>query len=298
MLSMYGPALLSAIAWAISAPVVTSGLKSIPSEGKARGILLGLLASLTSGTLCLLLFNISRLNEARLSFPLVAAGVFTFPIATGLYYLCGHAFNGQMEIASQFARVKPLFSLAFAVLLLGEPLTPATGLSLLFVATGVGLFIYGSVRGAFRISALVLGIATALSWAIGEIFIKRGIGATTAIVDTFVSLYSATLIFAAVTVPMLAGRRPAPNVQWIIPFVVHGAISFGIGYASYYESIRRIGVGRTALVTAFWPVLALGFAYGRSRILGERFSLPRIIWIAAAFLLLGSVVQTLELLAE
>ncbi|HAO99578.1 MAG TPA: hypothetical protein DCQ83_05990, partial [Fibrobacteres bacterium] len=98
MTSNYVYALVSILAWAVSGPVITYGLKQIPGETKARGILLGLLISLLSGTASLSLWVLPHARGLDFSFPLIAAGVFTFPVATGLYYLSGYAFGGKVEI--------------------------------------------------------------------------------------------------------------------------------------------------------------------------------------------------------
>jgi drug/metabolite transporter (DMT)-like permease len=293
MLETYGYALLSAILWAVSAPVITSGLKQIPSEEKIPGILLGLLISLVSGSTCLFLFTLPLLNEIALSPPLFAAGVFTFPIATALYYLCGYAFDGKAEIASQFSRVKPLFSVVLATLILGEPLISFSGVSFGFIVLGISLLLYETIHSKFQINALILGFLTALSWAIGDIFIKLGVRDTIAIADTFVSLSSATVVFALIAIPYLAKRIPSLIGRWMYCFVFHGVVSFGIAYACYYESIRQIGVSKTVLITAFWPALAIVAAIIRSWFKGENYQLSRLTWIAVLCLLVGSLVQAI-----
>jgi drug/metabolite transporter (DMT)-like permease len=294
MTSNYVYALVSILAWAVSGPVITYGLKQIPGETKARGILLGLLISLLSGTASLSLWVLPHARGLDFSFPLIAAGVFTFPVATGLYYLSGYAFGGKVEIASQFTRVKPLFSVAFAALVLGELLTSRTWISLAFVAVGTILFLIGSLRGTFRFVALLLGLLAALSWAIGEIFIKLGTGGSTAINSTFVSLCSATLAFVPVAFPAILKRPSYVTPKWAAPFIFHGIVSFGIGYACFYASIRAIGVGKTALLTAFWPATSLVLGWAISRARKENTRLPRVVWIASILLLLGSLIQALD----
>ena len=192
MLPDYSLALGSALLWAISAQVVNAGMRRIPHAIMIPGIFAGLLASLITGTLLLATIVLSRHTLPTVRWEIVVAGILTFPLGTGLYYLCGHAFGGRIEFASQFSNLKPLFSLTLAFLLLGEHLTPHSVYSIPLLIAGVFALVIGTRRGHFTPQAMGLGIMLALAWAGGEAFVKLGLGGGSSISATFVALLSLT----------------------------------------------------------------------------------------------------------
>ena len=297
MLPSYSYALISAFLWALSAPIINKGLDKIPNEAKFAGILIGLLASLLSGSLFLLIFLLPHLGLVQFSLFLILAGIFTFPVGTGLYYLCGHAYKGKMEIAAQFARVKPIFSVLLAVLFLKETLSSGSYISLILIGIGTVFIIIGSLQGTFRLSALLLGLLTAGSWSLGEAFIKLGLSAKGSIIDTFVALVSGTIaltIFFILLSPFYSLKKhKCQAASWITYFIAHGVLSFGVAYAAFFESIKVIGLGQTVLINAFWPIFAIFFVWLGSYISAEEYQVPKFIWLAATFLLIGSILQVI-----
>ena len=298
MLSSYSFALASALLWAVSAPILNIGLERIPKDAKVPGILTGLFISLVAGSLSLLLIVADNLEAVRISRHLVLAGVFTFPVATGLYYLCGNAFEGKTEIAAQFARVKPIFSVLFAVFLLKEKLSWLSYSSLLLVSIGLGFLIMGGLQGVFRSVALLLGVLTALAWALGEVFMKIGLTGKLSIIDTFVALLSGTIVGSVFILPWTFSliRRRVGLASWLAPFAAHGLLSFGLAYSAFFESIKRIGLGRTVLINAFWPILAVFLVCLCSRLRKQECHVPKNVWLAAPFLVMGSIVQVVVFL--
>lgn len=298
MIEDYQFGIFTTVAWAVSAPVITAGLRRIPAALQVQGVLLGLLVSLLSGTVCLSLCLLPQLGglggnvmETVLSLPLFLAGLFTFPLATGLYYLSGYAFGGKAEVAAQFSRIKPAFSIAFATLAFHEPLLLPQYLSLAFVLAGTGCLIVFNARGGYNLQGLLLGLLTAFFWSVGEVFIKIGVAGTPGAVNTFVSLCSSALVALLVILPIVARHLARLRGRWLYAFVFHGAVSFGLGYASYYESIKLIGLGRTVIVTAFWPALALFFMGAIRYALRQPCGVPLRIWAASVLLLIGSLIQ-------
>ncbi len=295
----YAFAVIATLLWAISAQVITSGLAAIPAGAKLRPISLGLLISLGSGSLALFLLGGAVLPQGG-SLWIILAGILTFPLGTGLYYLCGHAFGGRMDFASQFSNIKPFLSVAFAFLILGEPLAGRSVLALVLSLSGIAFLLWGTVRGTFSWTALGLGFALALAWSGGEAFAKLGlsVGEGPSLHATLLALISGTLVGAVVILPWLAARPfPLAGIErWGRAFALHGVLSFAVAYACLFESIQRIGLGQTVLIIAVWPALAVLLALLRNRLRGERCTLPRAMVLAVILLLAGSLAQISDVL--
>ncbi len=288
----------SAFFWALSARVVGHGMAAIPGPERFPAIVAGLMVSLLTGALVLFAVAGDGLAGAPVSPWIFAAGIATFPLGTGLYYLCGHAFAGRMEFASQFANVKPLFSVGFAVIFLGESLRWPSWVALGFIAFGIAVLFHATRRGTFSWTALGLGIALALAWAAGEGFAKLGLSTGPSLTATLTALLSGAAVGALAALPYLVRHRHAALAgiaRWGWAFVLHGLLSFVIAYACLFESIQRIGVGRTVLINAFWPGLAVFLAWAESRLTGRARPVPPAMMVATALLLAGSVVQIIGL---
>ena len=256
----YGYALMSALAWAVSAQLINKGLQQLPRHDKFPALIGGLMISLSAGSLLLGVIVFDSLSISDLRWELIAAGILTFPLGTGLYYFCGHAVGGRMEFASQFANVKPIFSVVFGFVFLSESLSAQTLIGMALIFCGVGVLCWGSVKGDFSWFSLGLGIALASAWAGGETFIKVGLeGKATSLDATFISLASGTVVGLALGAPyVISQKQKLPHGgKWVLPFVGHGILSFTLAYSALFESIRRIGLIDSILITAFWPALAL-----------------------------------------
>ena len=297
MLTSYSFSLISALLWAISAPILNYGIQRIPKNARISGILIGLLVSLVTGSALLLIITFPNLKSIALSPYVILAGIFTFPIATGFYYLCSSAFDGKAEIAAQFARVKPIFSVLLAVLILREQLSYSSYTSLLLISIGIVFLINGRLHGVFSSSALVLGMLTALSWAIGEVFMTMGLTTRTSIEDTCLALLSGTIACLILFIPLFPSlsKQKLEINSWIIPFIAHGILSFGLAYSAFFESIKQIGMGQTVLINAFWPILAILLTCFISRLKAEEHKIPKYVWYATPFLLIGSILQLIKL---
>ncbi|MBY0468188.1 MAG: hypothetical protein K2Q07_04330 [Burkholderiaceae bacterium] len=77
----------------------------------------------------------------------------------------------------------------------------------------------------------------------------------------------------------------------LLPFAVHGVLSFALGYFCFFHSIARIGLASTVTINAMWPILALVLACGVRRWRGQDCAVPALVWLAALLLLMGSVLQ-------
>jgi uncharacterized membrane protein len=293
----YAFAVISALAWALSAQFVNFGLRHIPKQTKVPAVLTGLLISLSVGTSVLILLAGSSITQAHARWELVVAGILTFPVGTALYYLCGHAFGGRMEFASQFANIKPLLTILAAITFLGEGLTEVALVSFLFLLAGIGALILGTVRGVFSWTALILGFLLAGSWASGEVFIKLGMGNVPSLPATIVALASGTVVGFIFIAPYVLGNNDVlRNAKvWGWAFAGHGMFSFIVAYPAFFESIRRIGLAQTIMINSFWPALAVGLAWIIARMQRRPEPLPTLMVVALISLLAGSFIQILAI---
>lgn len=280
-------AIASAAMWAASALIVSRGLRSLP-ENRVAGVIAGLLIALVTGSALLLVASGPRVEIGDISFLTVVAGVLTFPVATGLYYLASEAFGGRAEVAAQFSQIKPLLSVLIAALLLHEPLRAASWLALALVSAGLGTLIIARVRGHFSTAAVALGLLLAAAWAFGEAAIGAS-GASRGMEQTTVALLSGTLVGALIALPVLLKVGLPDRGRWMLYFALHGVLSFGIAYSLYFEAIRQLGLGPTALINAFWPMLALTAGHVIARRSPGALPVPASVWAAAGLLLAGSL---------
>lgn len=287
-------AFMSAILWAVSAPVINYGLEKIPDENPTQWISIGLFIAMGTGVLTLSPFVYYINSPIDINFYLILSGIFTFPLATGAYYLSSHSFSKRAEFASLFSKVKPLLSFALAVLILGESISQYTVLSALLVTLGIALLFVGVKQGSLSGSGVALGLLTALSWSVGEVLMKQGIQGTHPIVATWVALISGMVVFSIIAIPMMPKVLSNPTeIKILWPFCLHGCISFGVAYSLFFYSVDLIGLGRSALINAFWPILGVFFASMIRFCRARPVEIPSILIWAAILLLAGSLVQAI-----
>ena len=303
----YSGALASALLWAVSAQVVSAGSARVPAADRMPVLMTGLLVSQCTGLagLAALLWWQQGAVSLHPSLQVWLAGVLTFPVGTGLYYVAGALFGGRSDIASQFAKVKPLLSLLLAVAVLGEPVAALFSVSSLLVALGVLVFVAAGLRGAITLAALGWGLSAALAWSLGEVLMGAALAAGPHTAgDALRATYTALLAGAVVSVPFLlpfavrwarsvAGRASAVGSLW--PYTVHGVLSFALGYFCFFQSMAQVGMASTVTVNAMWPILALVLACGWRRWRGQPCEVAGLVWLAATLLLLGSLWHAQEM---
>ncbi|MEF8856381.1 MAG: EamA family transporter [Haloplanus sp.] len=291
-------ALTSAFSWALSTVLVNRGLARLRRRDGGRDIALGLAASLLTGSVLLSAVVLPRFDPGTITLTLVLAGVFTFPLGTGLYYLTAELYMQNAEIAAQFVKVKPIFSVVFA-LLLGERLGRLTGMGLGLIVAGLAVLLVATVRSAFSRLATIIGLTTALSWSVGEALMKVGVADVSSLVATYIALITGTAVYLVVAIPFMYGEvrpRAAYREGWLLPFVGHGVLSMALAYTTFFTAIKAIGLAQTALITAFWPMLAIGLNYTIDRARGEPARTEigmRYLLSASGLLVLGSLLAAL-----
>jgi|GEM_PF-367356 len=307
MLSDVLPALLAVVLWAISAPVINAGLGRLRQARQARQdrqdrgllILLALTVCLTAGfVVCWTVSGFATPLAALDNKGIAAVGLLIFPIGTGLYYLCSLAYGDRAEVASQFANVKPAISILAGVWLFHERFGVHEAVVAGIIGLGIVVILSGALRRNRQMAGVGLGLALAVAWAGGEITARSVTGGVSSIHITLGALFSALIVTATVTliyVLVRGGRRALKGLKYhyFLPFLMHGIISFGLAYMFFFESLARIGLSQTILLTVFWPMLALGLNLVLSRLRGKAYRVPANVLIASLLFTLASVTHLL-----
>lgn len=294
----YAYAILSAMCWAASVPVLNIGLAAVRKE-KALNILWPLLYSLSSGFIFCLLFGLSDivattgLSAGQLML-ICLAGLLTYPLATGAYYLAGQHFGDRIEVASQFSKAKPGLTLLLAFLVLPDYLVGgASLLSIAALVIGIVLFFTSALKKQVQVSGILLGLTTALCWALGEVAMTVGMdGDVSGFAANTLALGTGLVLF----IPVVSGLTVSGKIDFINPlrvwpFLIHGLLSFCLAYSLFFSSIKAIGVSATVLINAFWPLLSLLLVTAIGAMRHKPVTTPGLIWLGSIAFLLATVLQ-------
>lgn len=289
--------IFSAILWAISVPILNRGLKKI-DESSPFDLLWPLFYAICTGALCAYLFSdvqISNITTESHSIYLIAAGILTYPLATGSYYLAGLLFKDRIELASQFSKAKPAITLLLALAILPASMHGdfnMAGLSLLCL--GIATYIYTGLKKEISFAGISLGLTTACLWSFGEISMKLGvtdIGGFTA--NFYALVYGGLALFPVVISLTLLGKIKFQLPTQNIPFLLHGVLSFYLAYSLFFSGLDQLGVIPTVVINAFWPLLGLVFTTVIYKINKQAISTPASIWLASLLLLTSALVTIL-----
>ena len=223
------------------------------------------------------------------------AGILTYPLATGSYYIAGLMFKDRIELASQFSKTKPGLTLLLALALLPASMQGSfslLGLILLFM--GIGTYIFAGLRKNISLYGAALGLITALLWSFGEITMKYGIGNYGGFAANFYALCYGTLFLLPIVIAMtLMGKIKFQLPTDNIPFLVHGVLSFFLAYSLFFSGLDKLGVIPTVVINAFWPLLALIITTLLYKINKQSVHTPKIIWLGSLLFLSSGLVTIL-----
>ena len=290
----YAFALLAAFLWAASSPAISHGLKvARTTTSPSETVVIGLnLAIFVGAGLLTAIRGVPDANLMAQPF-VIAAGLLTFPVGTGLYYVASVWYRNRAAIAAQFANVKPLITIPAGLMFFGEMLSGTSIFAALCITLGIVVIIYGVAQKHTSFGAMWFGLFLALSWSMGEISVRIA-----AMQSSRFDIAHASLV-ASIPVALLAWAviriaRSHTPVAWpprpaLAAFACHGALSFAGAYFFFFASISTHGLSHTVLITTAWPTLAIALSY-----LWDRDTLRNLsteLLIAMALFTLGSVVH-------
>ncbi len=290
-MSDYIYAILSALLWAVSAPIVNLGIKNLPLENRYSAIFFVLFCALLAGVMLLFPFTSdSVFNIYNINIYIILSGIFTFPIATGMYYLSASAFGTRAELASQFAKVKPLFSILFAAIFLNEVIDTSSTIAIVLICLGLLMFVKAAPASHFTWHALLWGVLTAITWAVGEVLVKIGFQEGNTIDNSFIALTSSFVLVTIIVIPSIKKYFTRNSLCWVMPFAMHGILSFSIAYTCFFKSIITIGLAKTVIVNAFWPALSVLIVYAHKRFNGEIYRVNHYLIVAMVLFVCASII--------
>jgi drug/metabolite transporter (DMT)-like permease len=121
----------------------------------------------------------------------------------------------------------------------------------------------GAIARAASISNLRRGVAmvllACLFWSAGDLLMQYAVKTVPALVATPLALAAGMAVYYV----WITIRRQWPSVlglarRDVLCFGIHGVVSFGLGYGTYFAAMRCIGVTRTVIITTAWPLIAFG----------------------------------------
>lgn len=279
------------LAWVISTLVVSKGIKELKEvykdifnrfkdySIKIEIIFTYLGITLLTGIVLLSLTFIPLFIQHNFVFSgyLVLAGIFSFSAGTGLYYFCTLVYE-KAEIASQFSRVGPFFSIIFGVYIFGEIFNMFDLISLILLGIGIALFLIFTWTGKFGLIGFFLGILTSLSWTSGGIFMNLAFLTTPLnqfkpLAYTLISLFFgflSLLLFNLIFILKNRKKKKNEGIKFHFfkldksvakYFVIHGILSTSIGFTLNFFGIFYLGISGAAFIMSLWPILSLLVGY-------------------------------------
>jgi len=147
------------------------------------------------------------LRKPKVSWPLLIAISFTLFLGQFLSQAYGIAHGVPVGLSSVIVQSQALFTIAFAVIAFGEWPTPVQGLGITIAAVGL-LMICGTVGYDFSITAFAVLMISPISFAIGNLLLRRAHGAPMFDLFAWLCLASALPLLA------LALASDGPATTW------------------------------------------------------------------------------------
>lgn len=288
-------ALLAALFWAVSSPVISGGLRmargtSYPSET----VVIGLNLAVFVGAGALTAMRGMPSSDLITNPYVILAGLLTFPIGTGLYYVASVWFRNRAAIAAQFANVKPIITIAAGLWMFGEMLSFWSGLAAGCIALGIAVIVYGVIQRHTSFGAMWFGLFLAAAWGLGEVAVRVAAIQSARFDIAHASLLASLPATLALWFVVRLFRPRSSGVAWPSPaaalaFASHGILSFAGAYFFFFASISTHGLSHTVLITTAWPTLAIVISYVLDRSTLANLSVELI--VAMALFTLGSVLH-------
>lgn len=221
---------------------------------------------------------------------LVAIGLTLF---TGqfLFQFFGIASGLPPGLASVIVQTQAFFTVLFAALALGERPARRQVIGMAAALAGV-LLIAATVGENLTVAGLGLGLASAVSWGIGNVLVKRSGRAEMLGLMVWLSLIPplpALALSLALDGPV-ALARSVPGSSWpgLAAALYLGVVATALAYAIWGDLLRRYPAATVAPFALLVPVVG---ALSSSAVFGERFGASRL--AGMAFILLGLVLIAL-----
>jgi drug/metabolite transporter (DMT)-like permease len=264
------------LAWGLTWPAMKIALEEIPPFSMRVG---------TSGLATVTLFAVAFLQHRKLRVPsavaavhLVVAGSLNVAAFTLL------AAFAQLETTSSRVTVltytMPIWAALFAYPVLGERLNRTRGISLLLCAAGLAVVIY-PLMGSGDLVGLMLALTTAVSWAVGTVYLKWAqIDADPMAIAAWQVFVALVITVAGLTIFEGSLHLWPVHAPALLAVVFSGVIGSGFAYFMWFEIVRRLPAMTASLGVLSVPVVGV---VSSMLMLGERPTVPDIIGFALIF---------------
>jgi drug/metabolite transporter (DMT)-like permease len=216
----------------------------------------------TSGLATLTLFAIALLQRRNMRVRSAIAGVHLV-VAGSLNVASFTVLSAFAQLATTTSRVAvltytmPIWAALLARPVLGERLNVTRGLALLLCAVGLSVLI-SPLIGTSDLTGLALALATAVSWAVGTVYLKW------ARIDADPLAIAAwqLLIALALTAAGLVLYEGSPHLWPVRPLafwamVYSGLIGSALAYLLWFEIVRRLPAMTASLGVLSAPVVGV-----------------------------------------
>jgi DME family drug/metabolite transporter len=275
-------ALGSAFLWAVSSILMGAQAGRIPTL--VISALRGLFAAVFLVAAAVVMVAIGRTAAPPLTHALglAASGVIGFGIGDTLYIGSLHRVGVSRAFPISMA-VYPLLTIALAVVLLGEGVTPVMMVGTLLTIAGVYLIVAagrataGGGEPIVRRKQLAYGLAMVVVasalWALASVWLRSAADGVEPILAQAVRMPVAGVVMAFVAAG--AGHRLHPgrySTRDLAALLVTGVIGTGVGSLLFLVAVQRSGAAPTAVLSSSAPLFAMPMA---ALLLGERIT-PRV----------------------
>ena len=271
------------VAWGVSWPALKIALNEIPPFSMRVG---------TSGLATLALFALALMQRRNIE---VQSGVArAHLVVAGRLNIAGFTlFSAFAQLATATSRVAvlaytmPIWAALFAHPILGERLNLTRSISLLLCTIGLAVLSYPLI-GSTDLLGLVLGLATAVSWAAGTVYLKW------AQIDADPMAIAAWQLFVGLLVTVAGALVFEGTVHlWpvhpraLIALAFAALVGSAFAYVLWFEVVRRLPATTASLGVLSVPVVGI---VASVLILGER---PTIADIVGSALILAAAAGVL-----
>ncbi len=96
-----------------------------------------------------------------------------------------------------------------------------------------------------------------LFWSLGDIMMNQAVQHFSSLVVTPLSLFAGMIVFYT----WIAVRNDIRKIARMprhdkLCYVIHGTVSFGIGYCAFFAAMNYIGISKTVIITSAWPLVS------------------------------------------
>jgi transporter family protein len=260
-------ALLSALLWAVASVLLAVGAKRL------HVVPLNLVRCMISTAFFWALLPFYGGLEALAAIP-STAWLWLLVSVLGLLVVGDTLYIRSMDLAGvswamPVSSIHPLWAVLLAALVVDEPLTWSLLFGALLVIAGVVLLGKSTgqttagrtIEPQARRTGLLLALLVSICWAVGQVALKPATAEVHSVVANSIRQPMGMLIVLGLALVRGQWRalRKLDRQSWLV-IIVASLVGTGLGTLLFVMAIQQAGAGRTAVLTATTPLLAIPFS--------------------------------------